>query len=196
MTGLPDSGCGRKLRTVESGLYYSCQPASDCTKSRLGQLGGSCQTSWKSLTSLSSCKTALRVGQRSRVSVSSDRPASARQPAAPTTPNRRPPPLCLPRLYEEKPKGGPPREINLFRSLSAGFPSRRLFPGCSDICLAATRTGFSGETPLQPARPGGRSPARAPVQSHWQATWISPLLNRVPSPPSLFPTQRKPATTC
>lgn len=60
-------------------------------------------------------------------------PANAGQPAAPLTPNRRPPPLCLPLLFG-KPKGGLSREINLFRSLSARLPSRWLFPGCSDNC--------------------------------------------------------------
>lgn len=80
---------------------------------------------------LSSCRRRCVWGS-THAYVPSYCPANARQPEAPLTPNRRPPPLCLPLLFE-KPKGDPTLEINLFRSLSARLPSLWLFPGCSDI---------------------------------------------------------------
>lgn len=117
-------------------------------------------------------------------------PASARQPAEPVTPNRRPPPRCL-RLVCEEPKGGPLLEITLFRSLSARLPC----DGSSLGSGTSVRMRFWGGSRhgRTPGPPRGTPLARTPAR---RGVFVRLLLNRLLSPPASPLTQRKSATTC
>lgn len=107
-------------------------------------------------------------------------PASARQPAEPVTPNRRPPPRCL-RLVCEEPKGGPPLEITLFRSLSARLPC----DGSSLGSGTSVRMRFWGV----PARPDPRAAPRHSSGPHTGAAWgiCPPAFKPTPFPSGLPP---------
>jgi len=181
VTGLPESGWGRKLRTVENNLRCSSQPASRCTTSLLGQLGAFCRASWKSSAPLSPLRQHGAWGDAPGVA-SPHRPASARRA------RQRRPADPLPSASHSRPssrRAALPGEINLFRSLSARLPSPRLSPGRSDACLPFRhRDTFFGGDP-GPSRPPSRQTPGPTSEVDVSALTLIPFSSSLPPSPLL-----------